>query len=93
MLDSRIGLWYTGNKKGRAWKMDTKNQKIQSWVGLCLALLEVIKAHGEEGIPSGHLYARLMGKLSLDQYQSAINLLVDSGRITNKGHLLQVVEK
>lgn len=52
------------------------------------ALFEVIEAHGLSGIPSGHLYARVMGHMSLEIYECLIDLLTAAGKISNKGHLL-----
>lgn len=39
-------------------------------------------------VPSGHLYARLCGSVSFDDYNRAIGLLVKIGKISNTGHLL-----
>jgi hypothetical protein len=56
-----------------------------------LAVAEAIRALGE--VPSGHLYARVCDKLTLDQYQRIIATLVESGRVTNSGHLLRWVDQ
>lgn len=39
-------------------------------------------------IPSGQLYAAIMGKVSLETYQSVIGLLTRQGIIRNENHLL-----
>jgi hypothetical protein len=40
-------------------------------------------------VPSGHLYARLMSKMSLENYQGIIDFLRDKGFITvSRGHLI-----
>jgi hypothetical protein len=38
--------------------------------------------------PSGHVYAAIMGLVTLDEYQTIVNDLVRSGDITERGHLL-----
>ena len=41
-------------------------------------------------VPSGHLYARLMGHLSIDDYQSVIATLVRAGLVReHQSHLLE----
>lgn len=49
-----------------------------------LAALEIAKAIGDAikelgSVPAGHLYARLMGKMTLQTFDSCIGLLVRSG--------------
>lgn len=58
-------------------------------IEVCNAVYEAIEASGEQGIPSGHLYAMLMDKMRLQTYLSIIALLQKSGKITNKGHVLR----
>ena len=64
------------------------NEKTKKLLDVVTALHDIIKASGTAGIPSGHLYARLMDKMPLHTYQSLIDILVRSKCITNKGHLL-----
>jgi hypothetical protein len=41
-------------------------------------------------VPSGHLYARLMGHLSIDDYQSVIATLIRAGLVhEHPSHLLE----
>lgn len=56
-----------------------------------LAILETVVACGS--VPSGHLYARLMGIVSLDTYNAIISALVKAEMITNRGHLLEPTDK
>lgn len=58
---------------------------------LTAAMLETICDLGE--VPSGHLYAVVMSRLSLDTYNSAIGTLVREGFITNTGDLLKPTQK
>jgi hypothetical protein len=53
---------------------------------LIQAVSECIKELGT--VPSGHLYAGLMGSLSLDQYNQIISAMLDMGLIKESGHLL-----
>ena len=39
-------------------------------------------------VPSGHLYAQVMGHMTLDNYNAIIASLVGTGLVQNNGHLL-----
>lgn len=54
------------------------------------ALYEAIADAGTQGLPSGHLYAALMGHMTLDTYQTMIDVLVQTGRVTLSGHVLRI---
>ena len=54
-------------------------------------LHKAIQSTGEQGIPSGHLYAMLMGKIGLSQYEQLISILLQSGKVTRSNHLLRAV--
>jgi hypothetical protein len=56
-----------------------------------LAVGEAIKDLGS--VPSGHLYAQLMGHMSLDNYNSIIGLLKRVGAVKEEGHLLTYIGK
>lgn len=57
---------------------------------LVLLVAQTIQELGS--IPSGHLYARLMGHIDLETYQSVIATLVRSGLVReHPSHLLQWV--
>jgi hypothetical protein len=52
------------------------------------AIAESIRELGE--IPSGHLYARLMGIMDLGQYEQVIGLLIDTRLVErDRSHLLR----
>ncbi|MCK5346979.1 MAG: hypothetical protein KAR20_26400 [Candidatus Heimdallarchaeota archaeon] len=53
-----------------------------------LIIDDAIKEAGEFGIPNGHLFAMVMGVMSLELYQQIIAGMVDAGAITNKNNLL-----
>ena len=66
-------------------------EKRQELLEILMALKDVIASAGQAGIPSGHLYARLMNKMSWHIYQSLIDILVQSKQIQCKGHLLKAL--
>jgi hypothetical protein len=58
-----------------------------------MAMLQAVAAVGDAirslgSVPSGHLYARLMGHLTLDQYTSIIEVLKKSGLVAERSHVL-----
>ncbi len=60
-------------------------------LGIVLAIGETIKELGS--VPNGHLYAQLMGRMSLETYNKVIALLVKTGAVKNENHLLTWVGK
>jgi hypothetical protein len=50
------------------------------------ALGEAIQSLGR--VPSGHLYAAVMGQMTLDEYTAAIGLLKRAGKVTERYHEL-----
>ena len=66
------------------------NEQLKAGFKVIQAVAEAIRA--AKKIPSGHLYAALMGKLTLDQYQSIINTLKGTGLVTESFHELTWVE-
>lgn len=54
------------------------------------ALHEAIKTAGPQGIPSGHLYAMLMGRIDFEDYQWLIDTMVKAGGVTLINHVLKV---
>lgn len=61
-------------------------------IEICKAVAEAIRdlsaASPLGSVPSGELYAHLMGRMSLASYQSIIDTLVGAKLITNHSHLL-----
>jgi hypothetical protein len=68
--------------------MATKEQ-IKAALALTLAVGETIRELGE--VPSGHLYANLMGRLTLEDYQGVIRALKRTGLVTEDHHVLRWV--
>lgn len=61
-------------------------QKLIEFMGAIASLIKEVKE-----IPSGHLYAQLMGKISLDQYQNMIATLQKAGLVSLKNDLLTYI--
>jgi hypothetical protein len=55
-------------------------------IGVLMAVGEAIRDFGS--VPSGELYAFLMDKLTLDQYNNVIRILKNAGLIKEEAHLL-----
>lgn len=63
-------------------------------IGRVLAVVQVLAEaiRGATEIPSGHLYAQVMGKIDLAAYEGAIGLLKRAGLVVEKGHVLTWIE-
>jgi hypothetical protein len=60
------------------------------------AALEIVLVVGDAikelgSVPSGHLYAQLMGRMSLDSYNKIIGMLKNAKVIKEEGHLLTYI--
>jgi|SRR6185369_438684 len=55
-------------------------QQVASAMQITLAVAEAIRKAGR--IPSGHLYAMLIGKVDIDGYQAMIRTLKNTGLVT-----------
>ena len=67
----------------------TRPSEVKAALGILIAVADAIRELGE--VPSGHLYAHLMSKLSLEQYEQVIATLKQAGLITESNHLLSWV--
>ena len=66
--------------------MSSKDE-AKAAIEIIRAVADAIKELGS--VPSGHLYARLMGKLSLTEYEQIIGFIVRTGLVRrDKSHLL-----
>ena len=65
--------------------MTDKNQ-IRGALEIALAVGDAIKELGS--VPSGVLYAQVMGHMSLETYNKIIGLLVGAGVVSEKNHVL-----
>lgn len=59
---------------------------IEAAVQIASAIAGAIKDLGE--VPSGHLYARVMGHMSLQTYELILTMLQRAGLIEVKNHLI-----
>lgn len=64
----------------------TTPNDVKAALGILRAVADAIRELGE--VPSGHLYAHLMSKLSLEQYEQIIGVLKQSSLVTESNHLL-----
>ena len=46
-----------------------------------------------KSVPSGNLYAHLMGQMTLEEYNFVIGTFKGAGVVTESGHLLTWVDK
>ncbi len=73
------------DRAGQPLKPVTK-EEIAAALAMCKAIADTIKELGS--VPSGHLYARLMGTLTLSQYNNIIRVLKEGKFIKEENHLL-----
>lgn len=63
-------------------------QGLEALLQLSKAVIETVQEAGDQGAPSGVLYAALMtAGLSLEQYERLMAILVDAGKVRKSGHL------
>lgn len=67
-------------------------EQVQAAFDVFKTMFDLIKA-SPNGIPSGELYAIVMGVMSIDQYNHLIQIGIDAGRIRNENHLLTWIDK
>lgn len=66
--------------------MSETAEQITAGIRMAAAVGEAIRELGS--VPSGHLYARLMGRMSLDTYNKLISLLKQANLVEENNHLL-----
>lgn len=54
--------------------------------------LELLYAIGKEGMPSGHLYAALMGRMTLDHYNDILSILKGCSLVSESGYFLTLTD-
>ena len=62
-------------------------EQIRAVQQIAAMFIDAVKAAGELGAPSGVMYAAVMGKLSLSQYQQIMATLVRAGKLRQDGDL------
>jgi hypothetical protein len=56
-------------------------------------ILTTVGDMGEQGTPSGPLYAGLMGKMGLDDYTMLVGMCKSASLMTEEGHVLKLTDK
>jgi hypothetical protein len=65
---------------------EAERARLNAGVLATMAVAEAIRELGS--VPSGHLYAQLMGQLSLESYGAILRTLKGAGLVEEKSHLL-----
>lgn len=67
----------------------TREEKAKAaWQAVKDIIFDTVK--DTNGVPSGHLYAMLMGHMSLDIYNKLVSELKQEGKIQESGYFLTV---
>lgn len=57
-------------------------------LGVCQTVIELVAAHGADGMPAGHLYGELMAfGCTLERFELLMGVLVQAGKLTHRGHV------
>ena len=62
------------------------SDQVRAGLSVLMVVAETIRELRE--VPSGELYAHLMGHLDLDQYTKVLGILKRAGLVQERGHLL-----
>ena len=69
------------------------NNMISKETKIGLIILETLHETGNEAIPSGYVYAAVMGEIDFDTYNHIIGALKYADLITEEYYLLRLTEK
>lgn len=69
--------------------MNISKEEVVAAITTVVALGEAIRDLKE--VPSGHLYATVCGRMSLESYQAAIRMLTKAGLIKVENHLITYI--
>lgn len=68
--------------------MDTQvREQLGAAIKMTQAIAEAIRELGE--VPSGHLYAIVIGQVTMEQYARIIDVLKGAGLVEEKNHVLK----
>ena len=71
----------------------TNQQVVDAIAKVANIIEETVNESGPMGVPSGLMYAAMMTTgMSLESYQTIINVMVAEGRISQSGDLLKAVK-
>lgn len=65
----------------------TRDQQTQLLRAALQALLDAVKAGGTMGAPAGVMYAALLDKLTLSQFNQLMGALLSAGKVRKQGDL------
>jgi hypothetical protein len=65
------------------------DKEFDALIKVCRAVADAIRELGS--VPSGHLYASLMGQMTLDTYYQILAALKDAGLVKEENHLLTYI--
>jgi hypothetical protein len=72
--------------------MATAQQAVHAVTAIANIIEEAAREEGSFGVPSGVVYAALMGVgVDLDTYQTILSAMVEAGRITVTSDLIRAV--
>ena len=66
-----------------------KREQAEKLVNFMIEIAKAIRDAG--GIPNGHLYAQVMGKMSFDQYQNMIETMKKMSLIKEENNFLTYI--
>ena len=66
---------------------NVEREHVRAYVAIISAVAETIRERGT--VPSGTLYALLMGRMTFEAYSRMIQQLKNAGLIEEKAHLLR----
>jgi hypothetical protein len=67
-------------------------QQILAVRAVATALLQTVAEAGPLGAPGGHMYAAVMGTLSLSQFETIMGTLVDRGFVRKDGDVYHSIK-
>jgi hypothetical protein len=70
----------------------TRADQIEMVAECMAAIFEAIELAGDRGMPVGPLYAVAMSIMSLEAFTALIDMLKDTGRVRESGHVLYVMK-
>lgn len=70
----------------------SKEKRADLVIELANMFLDVIRAGGDRGVPTGHMYAAVMGVMSLEQFQGFLTGLQKAGKVQVRNHVAYVVK-
>jgi hypothetical protein len=70
-------------------EIQRRQSRVYKIAALYVTILDILLEVKQ--IPEGHIYAHCMGQCTLEEFQTAIALLIKQGKATSRNHLLTLV--